>query len=211
MATLAQIDLMQEGVLFGLPMPLTFRPPVAMSDEELIAFSRRNRPFRIERNSLGELEIMSPVGGDGSIWENIVSGELLLWAKQNGGKAFNSAGGFNLEDGSLRSPDAGWISDARWNALSRAHQRGFPPLCPDFVVEVLSASDSRSALEAKMEMWIANGARLAWMIDPYAATVSIYRPGAEVEVLERPDSMEASEPVAGFRLTTRLLWNKPGS
>ena len=208
MATMAPIDVMQEGVLFGLPMPLTFRAPLAMSDEELIAFSERNRPYKIERNAKGELEIMSPVGGDGSGWETIVSGELLFWAKEHGGHTSNSNGGYKLLDGSLRSPDAAWVSQARWGALSKAQRRGFPPLCPDFVVEVMSPSDSRSVLEAKMEMWIANGTQLAWMVDPYAATLSIYRPGVKVEVLERPDSVEAGEPVTGFRLSTRLLWDE---
>lgn len=93
MATLTQIDLMQEGVLFGLPMPLTFRPVVAMTDQELIAFSRRNRPYQIERNAKGELEILSPVGMDGARWEAFVIGKLDLWAEKHGGVVFSSNGG----------------------------------------------------------------------------------------------------------------------
>jgi Uma2 family endonuclease len=106
------------------------------------------------------------------------------------------------------SADAAWVSPDRWNALSKAQRRTFPPLCPDFVVEILSASDSRTVLESKMLVWIANGAQLAWMIDPYRATLSIYRPNAAVEVLNRPDAVEAGEPVAGFRLSTLLLWDE---
>jgi len=208
MATLAQVDFTQEITLAGIPMPVTLRPPAPLSDEEIMLFSQRNRPYQIERNARGELEIMSPVGGDGSRWETIAAGELLFWAKEHGGIAFNSSGGFNLPDGSMRIPDAAWVSDAQWKTLNKQERRSFPPLCPAFVIEILSPNDSRPVLEDKMQMWIANGAQLAWMIDPYRATVNIYRPGMRVEVLERPDSVEAGEPVAGFRLSTLLLWDE---
>ena len=208
MATLAQIDVMQEGVLFGLPMPLTFRPAAPMSDEELIAFSRRNKPYRIERNAAGELEIMSPVGFDGGQRELFVGAKLFEWAEQHGGIALSSNAGFTLVDGSVRSPDASWVSDVSWKELSREERRRFAPICPEFLIEILSESDSRLKLEAKMQMWIDKGAQLAWMIDPYAATLSIYRPGQAPELLERPDSVEADDVVPGFRLTTRLLWDE---
>jgi len=207
MATPAQIDVMQEGVLFGLPMPLTFRPVVAMTDTELIAFSRRNRPYQIERNAAGELEIMSPVGMDGARREAFVIGRVGDWAEEHGGVVFSSNGGVTLPDGSMRSADTAWLSDARWDALSREDQARYSPVCPEFLIEILPINNTRSRLEEKMQMWLDNGAKLAWMIDPYAATVSVYRPDAEVEVLERPDSVEAGDPVAGFRLATARLWD----
>jgi Uma2 family endonuclease len=208
MATLAQLDLMQEGVLTGLPMPLTFRPAVAMTDQELIAFSRRNRPYQIERNAKGELEIMSPVGMDGARWEAFAVGEVYLWAREHGGVAFSSNGGVTLPDGSMRSPDAAWVSDARWNALSDDDQASFSPLCPDFLIEILSVNDMRSRLEAKMQMWIANGAQLAWMIDPFSETVSVYRADGTVETLVKPDVVQAGEPVLGFRLKLAAMWQR---
>jgi Uma2 family endonuclease len=208
MATLAQIDVMQEGGLFGLPMPLTFRPPFAMTDAELIAFSRRNRPYQIERNAKGELEIMSPVGMDGARCEAFAIGKLDFWAEADGGVVFSSNGGVTLPDGSMRSADAAWISDARWNSLSQEDQARYSPICPEFLIEILSINDKRSRLEAKMRMWIANGAQLAWMIDPYAHTVSVYRADRSVEVLSRPELVEAGEPVAGFRLKLAALWKR---
>lgn len=208
MATLAQIDVMQEGVLSGLPMPFTFRPSFSMSDEELIAFSGRNRPYRIERNAEGELEIMSPVGSRGSRWEAYVIRALGNWAESKGGVYFSSNGGFTLPDTSMWSPDASWVSKGRWERLSDEEQKRFAPVCPDFLIEIVSESDSRLVLEAKMQKWIANGAKLAWMIDPYRATVSIYRPDREIEVLERPEFVIAGDPVAGFRLTSSLLWDE---
>jgi len=195
-----------EWSLTGLPLPIVLRPPSPLTDDELIAFSRKNKPFRIERNAKGEIEIMTPVGGDGSRWEAIVIRELGFWAEEHGGETFSSNGGFNLPDGSTLSPDASWVSPDKWHALTAEERRSFPPLCPDFVVEILSATDSLKRLETKMELWLTNGAQLAWMINPYAGNITIYRPGVAPEVLEKPDSIEAGDPVAGFRLTTSRLW-----
>ena len=206
MATFAQVDLMHEGALAGVPLPITMRPAVPLSDEEIIAFSRRNRPYRIERNAHGELEIMSPVGSDGSRWEAYVIRELGNWTGQHGGEYFSSNGGFTLPDGSMRSPDASWVSAARWAALTTKEQRGFAPLCPEFVVEIVSESDSLSQVQAKMLGWMANGAELAWMIDPYGESVSVYRSDGGMEVLAKPDWVEGEGAVAGFRLKTSQLW-----
>jgi Uma2 family endonuclease len=208
MATLAQVDLTRDGALFGLPMPLTLRTPVAMSDEELIAFSRRNRPYRIERNEKGELEIMSPTGSTGSYHEAYVIRALGVWAEEHGGVYFSSNGGFTLPDSAMRSPDASWIDQARWEQLSHADRTRYAPLCPDFLVEILSESDSRARLEEKMKMWITNGARLAWMIDPFSADITIYEPGRAPRRVIRPDWVEAETVVPGFRLETSRLWAK---
>jgi Uma2 family endonuclease len=138
MATPAQIDLMDDLTLIGLPLPITVRPPLPLSDDDLLALSQRNQEYRIELNAKGELEIMSPTGGKGGRWESRVIRELDLWSEQNGGSCFSSSTGFRLPDGAVFMPDAAWISDARWNALSDREQRKYPPLCPDFVIEVLS-------------------------------------------------------------------------
>ena len=191
----------------GLALPLTLRVSVPFSDEELSAFSKRNRPYRIERNAQGELEIMSPVGLEGSHREVIVMTRLAAWADVHGGVTFSSNGGFMLPDGSVRSPDASWVSDSRWDALSKEQRRRYAPICPDFLVEVLSENDSRMELEAKMERWIASGAQLAWMIDPFACTVSIYSPEAVVGTLHRPEMVEATTVVPGFQLTMAKLWD----
>ena len=197
--------------LTGLPLPIVLRPPQPITDEEFLAFSRKNRLYRMEKTAQGDLNITTPVGGEGSRWEVFVIRELSYWAEDYGGEVFSSNAGFKLADGSTLSPDTAWVSEARWQALTDEERASFPPLCPDFLIEVLSESDSKRVLEAKMDVWIANGAKLAWMIDPYAATVTIYRPGFAPEVLERPDSVEAGEPVPGFRLTTAHRWLKTAS
>ena len=206
MAGLAESTGLEHLSLQGLGMPLTLRLPVPLNDEELISFSRRNRTYRIERNRNGDLEIMSPVGGHGSHLEAVVVAALFGWAEAFGGISFSSNGGFNLRDGSILSPDAAWITEQSWNALSGDQQRRYPPLCPEFVIEILSETDSSTRLQEKMGTWIANGAQLAWMIDPYSKTVRIYRPECSAEMLEQPNFVEAHVVVPGFRLTTAKLW-----
>ncbi len=195
-----------EWSLTGLPLPIVLRPPSPLTDDELLAFSRKNKPFRIERNAKGEIEIMTPVGGEGSRRENFIARELDFYAEEQGGVAFGPNAGFNLPDGSTLAPDAAWMSSSSWNELTPSQREKYPPRCPEFVVEVLSRSDSVRMLQAKMEVWIANGAKLAWLVDPFAATITIYRPDTAPEVLAKPDSIEAGDPVAGFRLTTSRLW-----
>ena len=196
-----------EWSLTGLPLPITLRPPSPLSDDELIAFSRKNRLYRIEKDTRGDLVIMTPVGKQGGKREARVVTELMVWADQDGrGEANGPNAGWNLPDGSTLSPDASWTSTERVSHFTSEQQERYLPICPEFIIEVRSKSDSPSVLRAKMEAWISNGAQLAWMIDPYAATLTIYRPGRDSVTFDRPDSVEADEPVAGFRLTTSKLW-----
>jgi Uma2 family endonuclease len=169
-------------------------------------FSARN-PYKVERNKEGDLTITTPVGGIGGTHEKYVVGELYIWTGKDGrGIDFSPSTGFNLPDGSCLQPDASWVALERWNALTAKEQMGFPPLCPDFVIEVRSQSDARRIVEAKMQAWMDNGAKLAWLVDPIDASVTIYRPGQTAEALARPEVVVAGEPVAGFELRCAKLW-----
>jgi Uma2 family endonuclease len=193
--------------LLDLELPITLRPSARVSDEELMRFSRQNKPFKIERNKEGDLTIMTPVGGIGSTHEQFITRILGNWTEENGtGIDFSPSAGFNLPDGSCLQPDASWMTLERWNSLTLKQQTGFPPLCPDFVVEVRSHSDSRRVLEDKMQAWLDNGAKLAWLVDPIAASVTIYRPGHAAQTLDRPEIVKGEGPVAGFELRCTRLW-----
>lgn len=193
--------------LDGLTFPLRVRPEIPMTDLELERFSGENKPYRIERNPQGELIMMTPVGTIGSNHEFYVSGQLFRWIEETeNGIGFAPNGGFTLKDGSVLAPDGAWVATERWTALSKDEQAGFAHLCPDFLMEVRSESDNRKTLETKMQTWLENGARLAWLIDPLDATVTVYRPGELPETLERPDVVLGHAPVEGFRLTTTRLW-----
>lgn len=194
--------------LHGLTLPVTLRPAIALSDEALIRLSEENKTCKIERTKEGEITIMTPGGGIGGGHEVFVASTLFLWSETDGrGVAFGSNTGFNLDDGSCLSPDAAWLSLARWNALTPKQKIGFPPLCPEFLIEIRSQSDPRRLLETKMQLWLENGAQLAWLIDPLEATITIYRPGEAIETLARPATITASHPVAGFSLRTERLWS----
>jgi Uma2 family endonuclease len=191
----------------AVDLPVRIRPEHPMTDEELMRFCAKNEPLRVERDANGELIVMSPSGSEGGGIETDIAVELAIWARQDGrGKVFGSNAGFRLPDGSVRAADAHWVSWPRWNALSREDQKRFAPLCPEFVIEVRSESDRLPELQAKMQMWIANGAEVAWLVDPSRKTVEIYRPGREPEVLEGGSAVEGDGPVAGFVLELGRVW-----
>jgi len=193
--------------LSNLELPVALRPSAPVSDEELMRFSEQNRPYKVERNREGEIVLMTPVCGVGSTHEMYVASKLFNWAEEDAtGIAFSPSGGFNLPDGSCLQPDASWVALERWNGLTAKEQVGFPPLCPDFLIEVRSQSDVRRVVEAKMLAWMENGAKLAWLVDPIDASVTVYRAGQEAEMLVRPEVVVAGEPVVGFELKCARLW-----
>jgi Uma2 family endonuclease len=194
--------------LTSLVPPTSLRPSATLTDEVLMRFSEENKPYRIERNKHGEIVIMTPVGGIRSTHEAYVAYCLFHWNESAGeGLAFGSNAGFNLPDGSCLSPDAAWLARDRWDSLTPEQQAGYPPLCPDFIIEVRSQSDSRRSVEDKMQLWVENGAKLAWLIDPTDASVAIYRGGSAAELLNRPEVVKAHAPVAGFELPCARLWS----
>jgi Uma2 family endonuclease len=194
--------------LLELPMPVTLRPAVPVSDEELMRLSACYKPYRIERNKEGEITIMSPTGGVGGNHEFLISAAFARWMDAGAdGMSFSPSTGFHLPDGSCLSPDGSWISQQRWETLTPEQQKSYPPLCPDFLIEVRSQSDSRRSVEEKMQLWMENGAKLAWLIDPIACSVTIYREGAAEHTLIRPESVQGDPLIEGFLLRTSRLWD----
>ena len=183
------------AVLLRLP------PDLHLTDDQLYEFCRLNRELRIERTAQGGLLIMPPAGGDTSAKNAEITIQLGLWAKRDGtGQIFDSSGGFVLPNGATRSPDASWVRHGRLVALTAEERAKFLPLCPDFVIELRSPTDSLSALQDKMREYMENGAQLGWLIDPVAGQVFVYRPGAPVERLEEPGGVSADPVLPGFRL-----------
>ena len=188
-----------------LPVRLRFQRP--MSDEELIRFCAENEVLRVEREPNGEILVMTPAGSRTSRMNSRITRFLDEWAEADGrGVATDSNGGYTLPDGSMRAPDGAWVELRRWQALSAEQQTGYAPVCPDFVIELRSPSDRLPDVEAKMEQWIANGARVGWLIDPERKVVAIYRAGQAAEVLEDPSSVQGDGPVAGFELVMERVW-----
>ena len=164
------------SALAGMRPPFRFRPETPMSDEDLMRFCAANDIARVEREVDGEILVMSPAGNRTGRRNAAIISALDTWAQMDlRGFVFDSSTGFTLPDGSMRSPDAAWVEATRWNALTKAEQNRFSPICPDFLIELRSQTDDLTQLEAKMARWISNGAKLAWLIDPERQVVAVYR------------------------------------
>ena len=191
----------------GIVLSLKLRPVVRLSDDEFFEFCRLNRDLRIERNAGGGITIMPPTGGETSGRNAEITMQLRLWAKRDGtGVTFDSSGAFVLPNEAILSPDAAWVLRDRFAALTAEQRTKFPPLCPDFVIELRSSTDSLRALQSKMQEYIDNGARLGWLIDPQERQVHVYRPGSPVELLQQPQSVSADSLLPGFTLEMADIW-----
>ena len=183
---------------------LTLEPLIHLTPEQFSQLCRANPDAKLERTAKGELVVMSPTGGSAGNRNIKLSARLELWAETNGtGLAFDSSTMFQLPNGAFRSPDGAWIRLDKWEALTPSEQDAFSPICPDFVVELRSPSDSLKSLQDKMQEYMDNGARLGWLIDPKGKQVEIYRQGREKEVLLSPTQLKGEEVLPGWVLDLR--------
>ncbi len=186
-----------------ITIPQTFK----VTHEQFQQIAAVNRDLRLERTATGELIIMAPTGSETGNRNLDIEGQLWLWNRQTKlGVAFNSSSGFKLPNGADRSPDASWVKLERWQTLTPKEQEGFAPLCPDFVVELRSKSDNMEPLREKMREYIANGARLGWLIDRKNHKVEIYRQNQDVEILDNPRTLSGEDVLPGFVLDLTDVW-----
>ncbi|MCP2729003.1 Uma2 family endonuclease [Limnofasciculus baicalensis] len=179
-----------------------------VTPEQFEALALANRDLRLERTGTGELIVNPPTGWETGKRNFNLTGQLARWCEEheNLGEGFDSSTGFILPNGATRSPDASWVSRQRWEALTPAQKGTFPHICPDFVVELRSTSDTLSDLQAKMREYMENGALLGWLLNPKQRQVEIYRPGQNVEVLENPVELSGEDILPGFILNLNKLW-----
>ncbi len=174
---------------------------VNLTDEQFWHLCQANRDIALERSAKGELIIMTPVGGTSGNREAGLISLVWLWNQQTGlGKVFSSSTIFKLPNGGDRSPDAAWIKLDRWEALTLEEQEKFPPICPDFVIELRSRTDALKPLQEKMQEYLNSGLRLGWLINFQDEEVEIYRPNQEIEIIEFPVSLSGEEVLPGFVL-----------
>ncbi len=181
---------------------------LTVNSEQFAALAAANRDLRLERTATGQLIVNPPTGSESGKRNLSISGQLNNWFESNDnlGEAFDSSTGFELPNGANRSPDASWVRKERWLALTSEQRKGFAPLCPDFVVELRSETDSLKKLREKMQEYMDNGAQLGWLIDPQNKRVEIYRAGQAVEVLEHPSTLSGEAVLPGFTLTLKRIW-----
>jgi Uma2 family endonuclease len=190
-------------IMVNIPTTITLK----ISHEQFLDLALANRDLQLERNATGELIIMPPTGSYTGKRNFDIAGQLWFWNRQTKlGEAFDSSTGFHLPNGSDRSPDAAWVKQEKWDTLSLEQKETFAPICPDFVLELRSKTDSLEKLQSKMREYIENGASLGWLIDQKNQRVEIYRPGKDVEILEHPTSLSGEDVLPGFILDLTEVW-----
>ena len=178
-----------------------------LTKEQFTKLCQENRDFRFELTAQQELIIMPPAGSETGRRNSKLNLRIAAWAETDGtGSTFDSSTGFTLPNGAIRSLDASWIKQERWEVLTQEQRTGFAPICPDFVVELRSSSDRLSELRAKMEEYLDNGALLGWLIDPQDKRVYIYRSNQPDETLDNPAELHGDPVLPGFVLYVRELW-----
>jgi Uma2 family endonuclease len=186
-----------------MSVELDLRPIISLGREHFHQICVNNPELQLERNADGSLIIMSPVGGESGAREASLLFQLSLWNNQHKlGIVFSSSTIFSLPKGGDRSPDAAWVLLSRWETLSQEERDGFPPICPDFVIELRSKSDRLKPLQKKMLEYLASGLRLGWLINPQQRQVEIYRPNQTVEIVGIPTNLSGEDVLPGlnFRL-----------
>lgn len=188
-------------------LTVNLKPVVDLTDEQFFQLCQVNESLKFERTATGELIIMPPAGGETGNRNAGLTAQLWVWNEQNQqGKVFDSSTGFKLPNGANRSPDAAWIKLERWDLLNEEQKEKFPPLCPDFVIELLSPSDSLKIVQDKMKEYREHGTRLGWLINRKSRQVEIYRPHREVEVVQNLATLSGEGVLVGFELNLEPVW-----
>jgi Uma2 family endonuclease len=187
---------------------LNLNPIIKLSPEQFYKLCQENPDLQLERTSQGELIVMPPTGGETGKRNVKLIVQLELWNEKTGlGETFDSSTGFTLPNKADRSPDASWVEKSRWEALTPEEREKFIPLCPDFVVEILSPSDSLKKTQEKMQEYMANGCRLGLLINRKKREIEIYRPDREVEILPEPQTFSGENVLPGFVLNLQKIWD----
>lgn len=188
-------------------LTVNLKPVLELTDEQFFQICQANRDLKFERTATGELIIMPPTGGETGNRNGRLNQQLFNWTDADGtGIAFDSSTCFKLPNSADRSPDAAWIKLERWDALTGEQKEKFPPICPNFVIELLSPSDSLKVAQDKMREYLDNGLRLGWLINRKSRQVEIYRQGQKVEILDSPTTLSGEDVLKGFVLNLGMIW-----
>ncbi|GAB4030931.1 Uma2 family endonuclease [Spirosoma gilvum] len=198
------------GIMFPFPFKSgvdMFEQMRHMTTDEFFYFCQENADYNFERDRNGNILPIRQTGGETGIRNSELTTDLTIWNRASRfGLVFDSSTGFNLSNGAIRSPDVAWVSHEQWNRLLPDERKKFPPLCPDFVVELLSESDTLKVTADKMREYMDNGCRLAWMIDPKTEEVRVYRADGSVSVVHGFDnSLSGEDVLSDFSFNLQLL------
>ncbi|WP_413163229.1 Uma2 family endonuclease [Capilliphycus salinus ALCB114379] len=185
---------------------VNFNSIIRFTDEQFYQLCRDNPDVKFERNAKGEITILSPTGGTTGNYNCEIAADFAIWNRQTKlGVCFDSSTCFKLSNSAQRSPDVAWIKQERWDALTPEQKEKFPPIAPDFVLELMSPSDRLEDFREKMQEYIENGVRLGWLINRQDRQVEIYRPEKAVEVLNAPETLSGEDILPGFVLNLKAI------
>ncbi|MCL2927143.1 MAG: Uma2 family endonuclease [Trichodesmium sp. St16_bin4-tuft] len=180
---------------------IKFNNILRLTDDQFYQLCRDNPEIKFERNIRGEITIMSPTGGETGKQNASIIADFVIWNRQTKlGIVFDSSTCFKLSNNSNRSPDVSWVKLERWNQLTPQQREKFPPIAPDFVLELMSPSDSLKDVQNKMLEYMDGGVKLGWLIDNKNHRVEIYRQGKEVEILDSPTNLSGEDVLPGLIL-----------
>lgn len=187
---------------------LNLESAIDLTDEQFYQLCRNNPDLKFERTAQGELLIMPPTGGETGRHNSNLIIDIGIWNRKTQlGQVFDSSTCFKLPNGADRSPDVSWIQQTRWDTLTPEQKEKFPPICPDFVIELMSPSDTLKAVRAKMQEYIDNGAKLGWLLNRKDQQVEIYRIDQAIETLQSPASLSGEAILPGFILDLSSIWH----
>ncbi|MEN9216157.1 MAG: Uma2 family endonuclease [Gloeomargarita sp. HHBFW_bins_162] len=190
-------------------IPIQIPRTLRCTEEQFTELVKANPHLRWELTAQGEVIVMPPTGSETGNYNFDLTTKFGLWTQQNKqGKGFDSSTGFRLPNGAIRSPDVAWIRNERWEQLSPERRRQFAPICPDFVVELISPSDELTTVQAKMQEYLENGCRLGWLINPETRTVEIYRPHSPPEIATFDTVLSGEDVLPGFTLDLREIFGQ---
>jgi Uma2 family endonuclease len=186
---------------------INFKAISGINDEQFYQICRDNSDVKFERNAEGEILVVSPTGGETGIRNFDIIYQFGSWNNTyHLGYCFDSSTCFKLPNGANRSPDVAFIVKERWESLSSQEREIFPPIAPDFVLELMSPSDSLKDSQEKMEEYLNNGVKLGWLIDRKNRRVEIYLPGQEKQVLDNPELISGGDILPNFTLNLKSIW-----
>ena len=182
-----------------------------VTNEQFMELVKANPDLRMERTAQGELIAMPPTGSEGGSYNAELTTDFVIWNRRTElGKVFDSSTGFKLPNGATRAPDTAWVRQERWDTLTPEQRKGFAPICPNFVLELVSETDDIEVLQAKMQEYLDNGCFLGWLIEPKTRRVEVYRPNQAVEVLQNPKALSGEDILPGFELNLGTIFRGDG-
>lgn len=190
-----------------IAVTINFNAIAQITDDQFYQLCRQNPDVKFERNAKGEITVMSPRGGETGNYNSEINADFVIWNRQAQlGVFFDSSTCFKLPNGANRSPDVSWIKQARWDALTAEQKQKFPPIAPDFLLELMSPTDSLKDTQDKMQEYMNNQVKLGWLINRKMRRVEIYRQGQEIEILECPRELSGEDILPGFVLNLQAVW-----